>query len=258
MGIANGSLVSGGPPATLLIFDFHFISNSVSQTRRFKSATITLKVEAADKQANVMDSSADPEVWKICPSGKFVMNKSTRVRKVAFKPKAGLNAGYGGVGGEAGVEWELDETISEDHHTRITGLKRIQRKPASGKPNTAIWSLQENTHKKDGLPSFLRTCVLLRLTSKAPFRAEIKVESEVDFRTEVKRLVGLEGFDPVDPFTIVQDDHREEDLGPDQLPLGELGSIDLSKLCGVIAASVIGQPEEGEGDGQGEGDSGGD
>src|SRR2546430_15074707 len=65
IGVANGTLAEGGPPATLLIFDFHFISTALNESRRFQEAKITLTVTAADKAENVANPSADPEVLAV-------------------------------------------------------------------------------------------------------------------------------------------------------------------------------------------------
>ncbi|KAK3983986.1 hypothetical protein QBC44DRAFT_346311 [Cladorrhinum sp. PSN332] len=237
IGIANGNYDQGGLPATLIIFAFRFTNNAARDFQRFSKATITLKFEDAEQPS----TRNDPEVKDIFPKGTHHLNKSTRERDITFRPKVGIKAEIpGGPGTETGVEWEVKEQVSDEYHASITGVKRVQRKPNAGKPNTVVWTLKENSHKRSGLPTLLRACVLLQLPSSRAFKASLEVDTDVDFLTEFRRMAGLERFDRVDPFTIIPETAREEDMeGGEELDLKNLSSLVLEKFCGISIATTI-------------------
>ncbi|KAK6330872.1 hypothetical protein TWF718_003069 [Orbilia javanica] len=231
--IAHGTLRQDGDLATLLVFEFRFISTSLKEKRRFKSASITLKFEDVGG-----DERLEPEVFRIAPENSHYLNPTTRTRDISHSFGGGVFGGLDIAGAELGYEMEFHETKLSNHATRLSGMKRVSGR-SYGNPNTVIWSLRENTHMKDGIPSFLRTSILLRRKHGAVFRAFITVETIVDFKTEVRRLTGREGTDPVDPFDIDPDLEYPEDLKTAKINLDSLEDLDLMSMGGVIVAKEM-------------------
>jgi hypothetical protein len=88
--VVYGNVAPGGPPATLLIADFHLLGSGGK--RRFRRADIELRF--ADNQQRSKD---DPEVLQIAPHGHFTLSKTAAV--VESRRGANLNeeAGVNGV-----------------------------------------------------------------------------------------------------------------------------------------------------------------
>ncbi|KAI0870669.1 hypothetical protein GGS24DRAFT_504561 [Hypoxylon argillaceum] len=62
---------------------------------------------------------------------------------------------------------------------------------SSGPENAVTWTIEENTGQKDGIPSFLQAAVLLRRTTTKAFRVQLRVRSEVDWKSNAQRVLSL-------------------------------------------------------------------
>lgn len=235
VGITNGTLNSDDDPATLLVFEFRFVS--MKSSRRFIRSTITLTFEDASGNPKL-----HPEVYRIAPEGSFALNKTTTVKNIKQSANAGLNAGFSGVGGNAGYVWEMEESKDRDHWTRLSGVKKLLLREY-GDDNAVIWSLEENKDKMDGIPSFFRAAVLLRRLDDVPFRFTIKVRTDVDFISEIRTLVGLEKPDPVDPVEIDPNvdpkDVRVASLDPKKVDLTNMEALNLGEHADVVIATML-------------------
>ncbi|KAF7919272.1 hypothetical protein EAE99_008574 [Botrytis elliptica] len=235
-GITHGKLKAQDDDyATLLVFEFCFVSEKSS--RRFIHATITLTFEDADGNKEL-----NPEVYRIAPEGQIALNKTTTTRRVTFGANAGINAGISGASGNLGMNWEMKEEQTRDHFTRLSGRTRLLGREY-GPEDSAIWSLEESKdkNKKDGIPSFLRTAVLLRRQDDVPFRFKLKVATDVDFVGEVRSMLGLEKRDPIYPVEIGPEtkpaEFRIDSLDPETYDLTNLDALDLSKEVDIASLS---------------------
>jgi hypothetical protein len=234
VGITHGTLAPDGDPATLLIFEFRFVS--MKSSRRFISSTITLQFADASG-----DPELHPEVYRIAPEGSFALNKTTTVKKIKQSANAGLTAGFTFAGGNAGYTWEMEETKNREHWTRLSGVKKLFRE--YGGDNAVIWSIEENKNEKDGIPSFLRTAVLIRREDDVPFTFTVNVRTEVDFISELRTLFGREKVDEVDPVEVDSDVDpkalKVESLDPEKVDLTKMGELNLGNHADVTIATVI-------------------
>jgi Cornifin (SPRR) family len=232
--VSHGTLSPEGQLASLLIFEFKFISQK--ESRRFKKATVTLTFEDAEKNA-----SNDPEVRRIAPEDLFKMNKTSRSVDITNKTNFGITAGMTPVGGNVGHEWEIKQTKAIEHSARLTGSKRLIRESFSGPENTVIWSMEENRDrdKKDGIPSFLRTAVVLGRTSDEPFSFHIKIQTEVDISSRLEKLFGVGKPEPVDPAEIDPKTLKVGVIPADPDAFANLDELDLWDYCSIKAATVI-------------------
>ncbi|KAK6360672.1 hypothetical protein TWF730_006806 [Orbilia blumenaviensis] len=233
--VAHGTLQPSGIRrlSSLLVFEFRFLNFARREHRRFKSATITVRFEDVGK-----NQSLDPVVYRIAPQDSHFLNPTTRVRDISQYFGGGISGGVNFASLNLGCEVGLQETKTSNHAVRVTGAKRITER-VNGAENTAIWSIHENTHTKDGIPNFLRTSVLLKRKTNAKFRAFITIETTVDFATDVRRLVGLEGTDPVDPFALDPNFEHPEDLEALEIELDSMEAVDLMSIGGVAVAQEI-------------------
>lgn len=237
--VTHGDFTEDGDAATLLIFEFTFTSMKPS-SHRFASGKIILTLD--DASGNIRNR---PEVVKISPTGTFAINKTTSVKDVkqsvntAIKPEAMAVAA-----GELGYVWEATEVKETKHSTALIGIKRLLGE--YGKENCVIWSLEEDKFEKQGIPNFLRTAVLVRRKDDVPFCFSIQVETGVDYGGKIRRFLGMEKADPVDPVEL-DDETDLDDLGitsldPTTFDSRNMQQMDIDKHSDVIMASLLSIP----------------
>jgi hypothetical protein len=237
--VTHGDFTPNGDAATLLIFEFNFLS--VKSARRFTSGKIILTFE--DASGNVKNR---PEVSAIAPAGSFAINKSTSTRDVHQTFNASIKGNVAGAGGDLGYVWDTSKVEETQHATTLVGMKRLFAD--FGKDNGVIWTLEEDKVKKQGIPSFLRAAVLLRRKDDVPFRFTISVDTGVDFEGKMRRLLGLEKPDPVDPVEL-DGETDLEDLGISSLDpsvvdvdLTNMRDMDIGKHADVVLATLLNVP----------------
>jgi len=234
VGVTHGDFQPDGDAATLLIFEFNFIS--MNQLRRFTNVQITLTFN--DESENVKNR---PEVFEIAPKGKFAINKATSTKDVKHSVNTSLNGNVAGVGGQLGYVWEMSQVKEKEHATTLAGVPRLFAK--WGKDNGVIWNLEEDPKKKDGVPSFLRAAVLLRRKADVPFSFTIDVESGVDLGGKFRRLLGKEKPEPVDPVQLDENTDLDElginGLDPATTDLNNMKEMDIAKHANVVLATLL-------------------
>ncbi|KAK3399635.1 hypothetical protein B0T20DRAFT_350479, partial [Sordaria brevicollis] len=162
-------------PATLIVFEFLFLSKQ--QSRRYKSVEIDLAFH--DEQRN---PRKDPEIVKISPEKVFYLNKTTHHSTTTYGAAATVKVGVEGLASaDTGVSWEIAEEKSKVYKATLTGERRCGDCPVDLDRRTSLqWSMSENPGARDGIPTFLRTAVLLRRFGDEPFTCFLNMRSEVD------------------------------------------------------------------------------
>lgn len=236
--VTHGDFTADGDAASLLIFEFTFIGRG---SRRFTSGHITLVFDDASG-----DARNRPVVWAISPSGNTAINKTVSKKDVSQGFNASVNAEFAGAGAGLGYTWEASEVKENEHCAKMVGLKRVFAD--GGKTNGVIWILEEDKQKKGGIPSFMRTGVLLRRRDDVPFRFTISVETEVDFGGKMRRLFGFEKPEPVDPVELDEDTDLDAlgivSLNPNtpDLDLENMKDMDVGKHSNVVLATLLNIP----------------
>lgn len=223
-------------PATLLVLEFRFVSTESG--RRFRGANITLRFGDAHG-----DAKLDPEVYRITHDGHFSMNETNVAQQLTYSANAGLQGGIPMVGASAGISWSLSESRNIDHTASLVGHRRVLGR-LWGADNSAVWVLGENPDKKDGIPTLLRTAVLLRRKAEVPFTTTVEVRTKVDFVSEVKSLFGSLK-EPVDPIELDpgSDTGTGTGTGARQRRAERdfnMNDVDLVQHCAVIFSTLLG------------------
>lgn len=175
--VVHGTLAPSADPATLIITTFQFLPTKAS--RRFLAATITMRFCSCS-------SSPDPIVYRIAPLGHFSLTPTKH--QIDLTRSADLSA-HAGVPGTANfgttLRWEHKQSSEFKAQTTISGAIRLEGRKY-GQKNTARWSLLENPVQKSGIPTTVRTAVLLkRMTADDRFKAEVDVQAEVDLASKL-------------------------------------------------------------------------
>lgn len=234
--VVHGRYSPGGDPATLIVTEFRFLS--CDNTRRFREATIELLF--ADSVESEPDGSRDPEVVKIAPIGRNSMNPTQEEWTSKRTASASGEAGSGSIGRLGGsVSWEISKVFGKEYRASVNGAVRIEGRN-QGTKNQARWSLLENASRADGIPSLLRSAILLRRKSDDQFVATIKIKAKVDTLHSLQStLQNLLGKTPKDDPVFF--DPESEPVGdiPIDMDIEDLSSYDLTKLSVVESSTTI-------------------
>jgi hypothetical protein len=139
---------------------------------------------------------------------------------------------------EAGIQWEKSYERTYDTQAHLFGSKTIVGRNF-GSSNAVQWKLIEDKSQLDGIPSYLRTAVLLKRKSDDRFLGTIKIEVEIsglsfDLRHTIQKVVGGIQDDQVvfDPLA------RPRGPLSNILDLRNLIQCDLNSLATVISTTV--------------------
>ena len=235
---AQGSLVDvihgtmdsspSSPPATLIITDFQFISLDAS--RRFRYARIELHFSDIDP-----GDHNPPEVKAIAPEGSFSLNQTEEIRELKRAAKA--DAGAAMVANVSmGLEWSITQTSTTTKSAKLGGLQTKQDRRKEPK-NLPVWSLDENNSDNKGIPSLLRTAILLRRNNDKNFLGHITVEAKVDWKTRYN-LESRKADGQIDPVTFDPKKTRVIPIPP-YIDATNLGSVDLTQLAAVQSTTSM-------------------
>ncbi|KFY88352.1 hypothetical protein V498_06811 [Pseudogymnoascus sp. VKM F-4517 (FW-2822)] len=227
--VIPGTFDEDGGPAALLVFEFNF---HMPSGRRFKHALITVTFEDG-KGASILD----PEVYRISPEGRYALDKVTDPKDVSHTVDAAVNGGITGASVELGYHWKMDRNTETKHSGTLRGLSR--RFKTYGEETSAVWEMEEDpVIKEEGIPTFLRTAVILRLDDESDgFQFTVEIET-----CESKLFFGSRSSSrKIDPFVV----------DPGSIPLAKkekinttnLGEADLSSQLRIATEANIYSPE---------------
>lgn len=224
--VVHGSLEPDGEPASLLVFDFRF--DARKHARRIVEAHMSFTFARGDANAGVW---ADPVVLNMAPQGRMTVMRTTQTATTTRggEAKAGGGALGGGIALGGGLKWEKSMSRETSDATTVVGsIDLVGRN--FGASNGVSWTLLENRSVKTGVPTSVRTAVLLqRADPDAKFRATCKIRAQADLRSSVEKLFGKTPKD--DP--ILYDPSLPPTNKLRNYEVDSLGKIDLKSLSAV-------------------------
>jgi len=238
--VIHGSFSPGGDEATLIVAQFRFLSSKAS--RRFRQATIEFLFSSS--LANTSESFRDPEVVKISPIGKNSLNPTYEFRELKRTIGATVEVNGGSllpVKLEGNAIWEVGKSFDKEYRATVTGAMRIEGRNYGSK-NQASWVMLENRSaaNRDGIPTYLRTAILLRRKYGGIFTATIQIKTKVDTRNSIySKLENLLGKTPKDDPVFFNPDLPPMGDIPSDMEIGNLSSYDLGKLSTVVPMNII-------------------
>ncbi|EUC29010.1 hypothetical protein COCCADRAFT_29841 [Bipolaris zeicola 26-R-13] len=217
--------------ATLIVLNFRFDSRKTA--RRILAVNITLQF-APEKAGD-----PEPEVFQIAPYDNMVMVQTTQTE--GKTTMAGVSLGAPPlVGVELGAElgWERSVTRETTDATRVIGSIDLLGR-TYGNADSASWSLIENSTTKTGVPSTMRTAILLKRQDEKPFRCDFKIEAKVDAKSSMERsFQKMFGGRPKDD-PLLFDPQLPPTNKLQMYDLTALGSVDLGSLAGITFQTVL-------------------
>jgi len=225
--VLHGTYTPGGDAASLIVIDFLF-TGSDSRGKRFREATIDVQFALESSKPG---GNFDPIVDKIAPTGAFRMNPSTQQTSTKLFANATISGGGGPVALGIGGGWEKTRSLDEEDWATMSGYPRIEGR-LSGAHNAARWKLRENEQQKHGIPTILRTAILLVPKSTEKFRAFVSIDTSVGIISSAQqRLKKFLGGSVVDPIYF-DEEGRRKPFGPQpaNVDINNLSACDLRTL----------------------------
>ena len=193
---------SEGDPCSLIVFCWYL--HERERGRRFRSLRITVSFASSPPKDSgaARDSFYDPHVLAVAPHGTYGLLPTITAIEKKTSVEATLEAGFEGVKVGGKIGYELTQAGDHTHIITVNGMpcSYYERGEQPGDPdrcNAVEWNLFENDARKNGLPTFFRTAVLLERRSgdSHKFTASFEVRSEVDTitdaKTRIKKAFGL-------------------------------------------------------------------
>ncbi|KAI3342291.1 hypothetical protein F4824DRAFT_196822 [Ustulina deusta] len=179
--VIHGHLKNGEGPATLVIYDFQF--DPRKKARRIQ--TVEIRISFTSKSDNEL------EVLKISHKGRMVLGCTSQTETITKGGQASAGVGVSGVEIGSSLKWEKVVSRTTTDATTIVGSIDLPDGRNYGSPNTATWTLLENSTSKTGVPAFLKTAVLLsRSNQDEGFCGTFEIKAKVDMVSRFAKLFG--------------------------------------------------------------------
>jgi len=200
--VIHGTL-SSREPASLIITDFEFAPNT--KVQRLLSATITYTFEG------VKPTSHGPTLLSIAPE--YLSIKRTNTDMDIRRPGVSARSSTTTDESISGKKWDSEDGPMVVSQTTVAGITKWGSRQFDG-PDTARWVLEENPEEKNGIPTFLRTAVLILRENKEaddPFKAGVEITVELISNSltkgSVRKMAGKSAID--DPIVFLPNRTQE-------------------------------------------------
>ncbi|EXK82515.1 hypothetical protein FOQG_13087 [Fusarium oxysporum f. sp. raphani 54005] len=226
---------------SLIILDWHFLPRDPS--KRFKF----VRINAVFQGPEGCSAWDEPAVYNMAPKGSFALCKTDFTEERKRDLEASLGAEFGGSASLKAI-YGLSSSTTIGDKIRITGQSYLdystggERDP--DKCNAIEWNFFENESQRSGLPTYVRTAILLSRETDDEFTATFTIRAKVGFFTDMesklKRVLGHKD----DPIVFVPD--MKEKTAFDNV-VHELHKIKLLDECVIVMDNdVPGFPDEKE------------
>ncbi|KAJ8131450.1 hypothetical protein O1611_g2178 [Lasiodiplodia mahajangana] len=176
--VLHGTLEPNGDLATLVVTDFKFMPGA--DGRRFKLAQITYVFSGDQSQPGLIG----PDVFNIAPKGHFSLGRTSREVEVGHTVNLTIQA-PAPVAPQVGYAMDLKRKYTQADQTTLEGTIQYQGREMGGK-NVAKWILGENSAARSGIPTNIRTAVLLKRREEEDsdiFEATVEITVESDWKS---------------------------------------------------------------------------
>jgi len=217
--------------ATLIVLQFRF--DARKRARRFESVDISLEFKGMNP------GESGPEVFAIAPDGRMSLVPTTQHEDIKRNVSLQLGgaAPVGGVSATGTVGWEKAVSRDTSDQTTVTGSIDLKGRNW-GPSNCASWTLLENKTTKTGIPTSMRTAILLKRKDESPFQCVVKIDASVDFKSTLERVFGGKGREPRDD-PVLFDPELDPTNNLRKYEIEELGAFDLESVCDVTFATAL-------------------
>lgn len=178
--------------ATLLVYDFYV--HCTKRFRRLKSVEVHFDFTGSGSRRD------GPEVYKMAPERSWSLLETSQQERVERKSGIALpNWGFTGANIHGSHEWTKAIERTTTDYTMLRGGTTCDK---FGKETGAKWVMHENGSDvpRKGVPSFLRTAIVLQRKTNDHFELAVKMDIEADWKTEMTRLFAWKSRERDDPI----------------------------------------------------------
>ncbi|CZS79656.1 unnamed protein product [Fusarium graminearum] len=198
------------------------------------SLKMFVRINAVFQGTKGCKSWDEPSVYDIAPKGSFGLCRTNFTEEKKKDLEASLGAQFGGSASLKAVYGLSNSTVIGDKIT-ISGQTYLDCNiGAEHDPdacNAVEWNFYENKSQRSGLPTYVRTAILVRRETDEKFTATFTIRAKVgiltDMESSLKRLLGYKD----DPIVFVPG-MKEKTVFDDMTD--ELHKINLLDQCIVI------------------------
>lgn len=213
--------------ATLMVFRFRFDPQKSSSRAIRATVTFEFFPSRVNGQSPVIDA--------IAPEGRFTVAPTKDQESTTKGTELNLSApGVPIIGASLTAKLERAKTRDISDATIIAGSMNLGTGKNKGDYTVAAWNLQENKHRKNGIPDSAKVAILLQRKNSEPFTAKVNVKATCDLLTRLQdsfRSIPLD-----DPILF---DPKEDGKSPRKGRIygaKSLSSVDMYSLCEVNMA----------------------
>lgn len=228
---------------SLIILDWQFLPRDPSKRFRFVRINV---VFAGPDGCSVWE---EPAVYQMAPRGTHALLETTYTENKKKGLEASLGAEFGGSASLKSM-YELSTSTAMADKIRISGQPYLdfsagpERDP--DRLNAVEWNFFENASQRSGLPTYVRTAILLSRETDDEFTATFTIRAKVgaltDIATGLKKVLGRKEED--DPIIFVPSIKEKTAFDSN---IDELHKINLLDQCVfVVDHNVSGAKEEKE------------
>ena len=234
-------------PCTLIIFEWN--AERARGDKRLREVTIEMSFTAHGKRGEaearaksrrargkgVSETYWDPEVCDFAPRGTTWYNRTSHKVTEKSQWEVSLQANFGqNLSAGPKYHWERSDTVDLPDAIQLSGA--FTSSSGSNRPNGVRWVMLENASQRSGVPTFLRTAVLLkrREGDDGKFLGHVKVECSVSPFHDLKEvfLKMIKKVPKDEPIFF----NPSKSTGHHSFPSSDLASVDLDKEFSLISS----------------------
>lgn len=238
LGLLEGFEEGEDHPATLMVLDFAF--DSLKETRRIEAAEVTFHFTKGSSSDDDDDEGNDPAVVRIQPDGSLTLVETSQ--PVDTKMSGGFKIGappLAGFGTNAELAWERSKTKLNYDSTRLVGNTR-QIGRDFGDDNAACWNFLQNRTENTGVPTAVRTSILLKREHDRPFRCIFQMKLKLDFKSSLKSAFKtVMGERIIDDPVLFDPTKKPTKRQLELFDTNSLASTDLRLLSSVVTKTIL-------------------
>lgn len=212
--------------ATLLVYDFYL--NRTKRFRRLASVKVDFEFSSSVSRSN------GPEVHAMAPERSWSLLETSQQEHLERATEVSLSGGVSGANLGGTQKWSraIDRTTSD--FTMLRGMTTCDN---FGNETGAEWVMLENgmAVPKKGVPTFLRTAIILRRKTNDYFECAVNIDVEADWKTKATRFFAVKSREKDEPVLY------DPALPPinklkgfqDKFDVANLGSVNIDEIFDV-------------------------
>lgn len=207
--------------ATLLVYDFDFHP--------------PLRHRVTSLCATFTFHGQEIEVVEFAPRSLFTYGQSSQNES---RVRGGQGrAGFSQSGAELSGSWK-DETTTERTTNDSAAVQGYFTCDDFGTKTGVKWELEENHSTKKGIPTFLRTALLLQRSNDTEFKGSVDFKVKTtDWKSEIRHFLGRRDVDEPVLYDPTKTPTKNSDIAG--LNINNLGSLRLEDLFKLISHTTV-------------------